>query len=256
MDVELLDPPPATRVAAVRASAVLELRQHTLLPGHRDAQVALFEREFVVSQEACGIDLVGHFRDLDDPDRFVWLRGFRSLPARADALAAFHAGAPWRRHREVANAILLDSDDVLLLRPSRPRGGFVLPARADADAACASGLVLVHLHPLRAASTPAFVAAFERHWVPMLWDEDVAVAATLATEPRACRPLTLPVRASTCVFAWVTRHPDLGHATRAQARIAQARRMRPALDAALAPHQSGPTRVLRLQPTPRSRLRG
>ena len=64
-------------------SNVVELRQYTLKSGQRDTLIALFEREFVESQEAVGIELIGTFRDLDDPDRFVWLRGFPTwLPAR------------------------------------------------------------------------------------------------------------------------------------------------------------------------------
>lgn len=256
MDLEMLDAPSPTRLAGLRASAVIELRCYTALPGHRDALVALFEREFLAPQEACGIELIGHFRDLDDPDRFVSLCGYRSMPARAEALAAFCSGPAWRRHHEAANATMREVDDVRLLRPCRPRGGFALPPRADADAETAAGLVLVHLHPLRALGASDFAAAFERHWVPMLWDQDIALAATLVNEHRGDPFPALPGGADTPVFAWVTRHPDPGHAQRAQDRIARARRLQPALDAALALHQAGPARVLRLQPTPRSRLRG
>ena len=62
---------------------VLELRQYTLRPGMRDVLIELFEREFVESQEALGMTLVGQFRDLDDPNRFVWLRGFADMTTRA-----------------------------------------------------------------------------------------------------------------------------------------------------------------------------
>lgn len=54
--------------------AVIELRRYRLHPGRRDELVALFERECVETREAEGIDLIGQFIDLDDPDRFVWLR--------------------------------------------------------------------------------------------------------------------------------------------------------------------------------------
>ena len=63
--------------------SVLELRQYTLHPGRRDDLIALFEREFIEPQEAAGIAVLGTFRDLDAPDRFVWLRGFADMPARA-----------------------------------------------------------------------------------------------------------------------------------------------------------------------------
>ena len=56
-------------------SPIVELRQYTLHPGKRDTLIELFDREFVETQEAVGIQVIGQFRNLDDPDQFVWLRG-------------------------------------------------------------------------------------------------------------------------------------------------------------------------------------
>src|SRR6201996_9475621 len=84
----------------------LELRQYTLHPGKRDTLIALFEREFVEPQEAVGTRIVGTFRDLDDPDRFVWLRGFADMAARADALGAFYGGPARQAHRGTAHAAM------------------------------------------------------------------------------------------------------------------------------------------------------
>ncbi|MFF2074748.1 NIPSNAP family protein [Kitasatospora sp. NPDC058162] len=95
---------------------IVELRQYTLHPGARETLIELFEREFVTGQEAVGITLGGRFRDLDDPHRFVWLRAFPDMAARRRALEAFYGGPVWRAHRDVANATMVDSDDVLLLR--------------------------------------------------------------------------------------------------------------------------------------------
>src|SRR6266568_2073756 len=95
---------------------VLELRQYTLYPGKRDVLIDLFEREFIESQEALGAQVIGQFRDLDNPDRFVWLRGFRDMDARLDALQSFYDGPVWKAHREEANATMADSSNVLLLR--------------------------------------------------------------------------------------------------------------------------------------------
>ncbi|MEU3192720.1 NIPSNAP family protein [Streptomyces sp. NPDC006992] len=69
--------------------AVIELRQYTLRPGRRDELVDLFEREFVESQEEVGMRVLGQFRDLDDPDRFVWLRGFPDMASRRRGLTEF-----------------------------------------------------------------------------------------------------------------------------------------------------------------------
>src|SRR5216117_1507283 len=105
---------------------IVELRQYTLHPGQRDVLIDLFDREFVESQEALGMKLIGQFRDLDNPDRFVWLRGFSDMSLRARALSDFYGGPVWKAHRDAANVTMIDSDDVLLLRPAAPGSGFSL----------------------------------------------------------------------------------------------------------------------------------
>ncbi|HMJ75802.1 MAG TPA: NIPSNAP family protein, partial [Iamia sp.] len=106
---------------------IVELRQYPLRPGTVDGFVELFDTHFVESQEEVGIQVLGTFRDVDDPDRFVWLRAFPDMASRRAALEAFYlAPAPaWRDHRTAANAAIADSDDVLLLTPEP---GWSLPA--------------------------------------------------------------------------------------------------------------------------------
>src|SRR5438093_12670003 len=105
---------------------IVELRQYTLHPGKRDVLIDLFDREFIEPHEAIRIRVIGQFRDVDNPDRFVWLRGFRNMASRAQALRDFYGGPVWKAHREAANATMVDSDNVLLLRPARPTLGFSL----------------------------------------------------------------------------------------------------------------------------------
>ncbi|MGW2400123.1 NIPSNAP family protein [Kitasatospora sp. NPDC001664] len=132
--------------------SIVELRQYTLHPGAREALIELFEREFVTGQQAVGIAVGGRFRDLDDPDRFVWMRAFPDMAHRRRALEAFYTGPVWQEHREEANATMLDSDDVLLL--SGP--GF-------APAPGAGEVLATVCHPTDAA---AFDAYAERHLGP------------------------------------------------------------------------------------------
>jgi hypothetical protein len=68
---------------------IVELRQYTLHDGQRDVLVNLFEREFVESQEALGMKVIGTFTDIDRPNRFVWLRGFLDMDSRLSGLSAF-----------------------------------------------------------------------------------------------------------------------------------------------------------------------
>jgi hypothetical protein len=107
---------------------VLELRQYTLKPGGRDTLIELFDRVFIDTQEAEGMRIAGVFRDLDRSDRLVWLRGFSDMTARARQLEQFYHGPTWKAHGKAAGATMVDSDNVLLLRPVRP---FSLPASPD-----------------------------------------------------------------------------------------------------------------------------
>lgn len=130
---------------------LVELRRYKLVPGMRERLVELFDRHFVDSQEACGMTVLGQFRDLDDPDRFTWMRGFPDMARRAAALTAFYGGQIWAEHRDAANATMIEFDDVHLLRPAGPGQGIaVAPARrADAGAAGPGGrgVVLAAIRP-------------------------------------------------------------------------------------------------------------
>lgn len=96
---------------------IVELRPYTLVPGRRDVLVELFDREFVESQEALGMRVLGTFRDLDREDRFVWLRAFEDMTTRLAGLTAFYSGPVWKEHGALANTTMVDVDDVLLLHP-------------------------------------------------------------------------------------------------------------------------------------------
>lgn len=112
--------------------SVYELRRYTLEPGRRDELIELFDREFVETQDAVGAHVVAQYRDLDDPDQFVWIRGFADMPTRLDALTTFYGGPAWKEHGAAASATMIDVGNVWLLRPVvAPRLESGSRARAD-----------------------------------------------------------------------------------------------------------------------------
>ena len=152
---------------------VVELRRYAMQPGKRDTLIALFERAFVDAQERCGMVPIGHYRDLDDPDAYVWFRGFAQFEERQVALERFYTSPTWFEHREAANATLLDTDNVLLLRNARPDSGFDLnglarPRGAAAQPAGRRSLVAVSIFMLDRAAGDDFVGAFEAGLLPAL----------------------------------------------------------------------------------------
>src|ERR1700722_15845065 len=142
--------------------AIVELRQYTLHPGRRATLVALFEREFLEPQEALGMTIAGEFAAIDQPHRFVWLRGFSDMTARRAGLEAFYGGPVWKAHRDAANATMIASDDVLLLHPARPGAGFaMLPERdavGDGGAGGAGGLYVANIALFREPVEGALLA--------------------------------------------------------------------------------------------------
>lgn len=237
---------------------ILELRQYTLHPGRRDTLVDLFEATFIESQEAVGIRVLGQFLDLDDPNRFVWLRGFSDMAQRAEALAAFYDGPVWRAHRDAANATMLDSDNVLLLRPTGPAAGFSVGlSRAaltggDGDTA---GIVTAAIHYLDAGAADAFAAFFSATMRPAIVRAGGSVLATLATEAAPNSFPRLPVREGEHVFLWFGGFADRAALTAYQAVLAEGGDWRQDAPASLLRRFMRKPETLVLAPTRRSLLR-
>lgn len=206
----------------ILSPAVVELRQYTLHPGRRDTLIDLFEREFVESQEAAGITLIGLFRDLDDPNRFVWLRGFADMEQRRQALAAFYDGPVWAAHREAANATMIDSDDVLLLQPHE------LPGQGGKPWTGGDRVLTFTVQTLDTALD-----------APALDHDGAEILAAWVTNPAENTFPRLPVREGERVLVWMTAYADEAAFVVASAGVSDA----------------GVMQRLRLAPTARSRVR-
>ncbi|MBX9466311.1 MAG: NIPSNAP family protein [Aquamicrobium sp.] len=187
-------------------TAVVELRQYTLHPGARDRLIDLFDREFVETQDACGMSVLGQFRDLDRPDRFVWLRGFSDMESRAIALASFYEGPVWASHRDAANATMIDFDDVLLLRPCEAGALGSLDPRHRPQASASSASVFEALIcPVQPGDLENFIAWYRDAFVPVLEVVGGEAVASLVTESSENTFPRLPVREGVSVFVTLMR---------------------------------------------------
>jgi len=237
---------------------VIELRQYAMQPARRDELIDLFEREFIEPQEAVGMHVIGQFRDLDAPDRFVWLRGFADMPVRAEALDGFYGGPTWKRHREAANATIIDSDDVLLLRPARTGSGFATPTtpRATSGSAAASaGLIEAVICTLDAPADAGFLERFERELAPRLQAAGADLIGVYVTESSANTYPRLPVREGEQVLVWFARFDDVHAHHRYEAALLADASWRNAVAQSLPHGLKQPPQRLRLSPTARSELR-
>lgn len=228
---------------------IVELREYILHPGQRDVLIELFDREFVETQEAVGMRVIGQFRDLDRPDRFVWLRGFADMPGRAAGLSAFYGGPVWKTHRDAANGTMIDSDNVLLLRAVLDP-----PAPAQRDTAGPGGLVLATIWSFAKPLEPGFSAALVGDLAPMLVAAGASLLGAFETEESPNNFPALPVRQGEHVFVWLAGFRDEEDCERGLAALEAS----PAWSAILARLQPGFSAIpqkLRLAPTSRSSLR-
>ena len=239
-------------------SHIVELRQYTLHPDARDTLIDLFDRELIESQEACGMSVIGQFRDLDRPDRFVWLRGFADMESRSKALAGFYGGPAWAEHRAAANATMIDFDDVRLLRPAFGGSVFDLDVRArpphrapDASAE----LIVATICPLPAGDTQPFAEWFHDHMQPLLEATGSRIVACLVTEASVNTFPQLPVREGEDVLVFISAFADAPAHARHQAAMSVTAGA-PQATALMRAKLTADPAVLRLQPTARSLLRG
>ncbi|MBB5872458.1 quinol monooxygenase YgiN [Allocatelliglobosispora scoriae] len=232
-------------MAATVGGMIYELRRYTLHPGARDTLIELFDREFVTSQQERGIRVVGQFRELDDPDRFTWIRAFPDMESRLRSLTEFYSGPVWQQHRDAANATMIDSDDVLLLRPI----GQEITEGADASPdALITATICLLTAPLTAESERTVTDRVQ----PLLAAAGAEPFALFTTEYSENTFPALPVRTGEHALVWLTRFENAGEHETVSTRLAAMAPWRAALDEL---GLLGDPMELRLTPTDRSLLR-
>ena len=237
---------------------IVELRQYTLHPGKRHVLIDLFEQEFIEPQEALGMKVIGQFRDVDNRNRFVWLRGFFDMESRARALQEFYTGPIWKAHREAANATMVDSDNVLLLRPASAASGFSFddsdrPARGSNEVSQA--LVAATIYYFDAPVDAGFVEFFEQTLKPALTDSGASILAYFVTENSENTFPALPVREGENVFVWFARFSDPATYELHGAALTRSPRWRDEISKELGRRLKRTPETVKLSPTARSLLR-
>ncbi|MCK1344502.1 NIPSNAP family protein [Bradyrhizobium sp. CW11] len=240
-------------------SPIIDFRQYTLYPGTRDAFIELFDKELVETQEAAGMRVIGQFRDLGDPNRFVWIRGFPDMPSRKNALVSFYEhSATWKTFSDRARSMMIDSTDALLLRPAREGSGFTLPppaARPLLESAIPAGLIVAMLFQLPAAADEALHDFFDRSVTPILVEAGASTLGSLVTEHSPNNFPRLALREGENVLATVLGFRDLTAYHTYLTALGRDGRWRTDAYPALVARINGRPQILRLGPTSRSQLR-
>jgi hypothetical protein len=245
----------ATRMESVqhlKDYQVVEFRRYVTSDGELAHFVKYFDTYFPEAFEQLGAMVFGQFTERGHPNHFTWLRGFRDINARPIVNAAFYYGPLWKEHRIKVNAILPDSDNVMLLRPLHPEHGIsVLPAVDPVtEERGAQGIVVAQIFAVKKGSEEAFAkqaeAAFAGYRI-----EGVHPAGVLVSLDVPNNFPQLPIRTDGPFLVWLGVVRD--NATldeRLAPRLAAAERTL----AASGLLRGAPERVV-MDPTPRSRLR-
>jgi hypothetical protein len=195
----------------------------------------------------------GVFSDVDRPDVFVWMRGFADMERRRDSLNAFYYGPAWRAHSAAANAMMIDSDDVLLLESAcagRSVADHVGPRPPQGATSVGSAEIDVAIHPVRPEDTESYLHRQVENLVPVQQRFGAHPLPPLKSLHAANTFPQLPVHEDRHVVVTLTRYDSSGAAAHMRDELAY----RGATDA-LDTLAIGPVQRLRLIPTPRSALR-
>jgi hypothetical protein len=151
---------PMETVKHLQDFQVVEFRRYTVAPGEREHFTRYFDTYFPEAFEQLGAMVFGQFHERADANHFTWLRGFKDINARPIVNSAFYYGPLWKEHRVKVNAILPDSDNVMLLRPARVDSGVtVLPAvEPVTEPDGAHGIVVAQVFPVDKGAEDAFAA--------------------------------------------------------------------------------------------------
>ena len=97
---------------------IVEVRSYRIKPGRRDEFIKLFETRAIPALRSHGMKILGPMLDLENPNKFVWLRSFPSLEERDRMKDAFYGGDLWKNELEAIAMPLLESYDVILCETS------------------------------------------------------------------------------------------------------------------------------------------
>ena len=224
----------------VPASTVVEFRPYVTQPGKRDAFVGLFDK-LTPELAAVGQHIHGQFRDVNDPSKVLWLRGYESMEQRGRALPAFYDGPTWKENRAAVNATLVDIGDVRLLKPvDGPT--FTLAKKMTA-------FMVATIYLLNTAAEDGFLRFWRERLAPAMAAAGAPSVAALSTEYSKDNFTRIPiVKAGEHAFVWFASYGSQDEYRLHQKTLASLPAWGP-VQAALAKHLASPVKTMELVPT-------
>ena len=98
---------------------IVEVRSYRVKPGKRDAFIEFFETRAVPALRSHGMKILGPLLDIENPNKFVFLRSFPSLEERERMKNDFYQSELWKNELKSIAMPILDSYDVILCETSK-----------------------------------------------------------------------------------------------------------------------------------------
>jgi hypothetical protein len=235
---------------------VVELRNYLLRDGATGDFMRYFEEHFLFSQRREGMHVLGQFEVVGEPSRFVWVRGFESMPARCRGLEGFYGGAFWQARRAAANAMILEHHDVHLLQPlgsiAALTGGLSLEDRAAEPPGAVhpdAGIVAVDFYRARPGALGHVTGLVEQRLAPARVMNGRRVLGHFVAELTPNDYPRLPVTQDPDLLVVVSAYADCGHYEKARAEES------PVAAGAIRGFLAGEVSTVLLRPTARSLMR-
>ena len=93
---------------------IVEVRSYRITPGKRDEFIEFFKTRSVPALQSHGMKVIGPLIDLENPNKFVFLRGFPSMQDLHRMKEDFYEGKLWKEELEAIAMPMLESYDVML----------------------------------------------------------------------------------------------------------------------------------------------
>lgn len=236
---------------------VLEIRNYLLQPDMREHFIDYFEANFITTLEAENMHVLGQFRLIGQPDHYVWMRAYENMQTRGDSLHAFYDGPVWKQHRSRTNGMLIDSDNVHLLRPLDDLADLtcgqnsrtVAAALADASISPETGLIGVDIYQAQADQRDDLIRHFDAQVAPAYRDLGIQIRGRFVAEMSTNTFPRHPAFQNEHEFVIITAYESEAAARELRAQA------EPVITQAFASLLDGSPETLLLSPTLRSPLR-
>jgi|ERR1700730_18600151 hypothetical protein len=97
---------------------IIEMRTYKTKPGRRSQFLEIFCSKSIPAHTEIGMNILGPFLSVEDPDTFFFMRGFPDLPSRELMKAKFYGGELWRRGLQDILLPMLETYDVVVVEDS------------------------------------------------------------------------------------------------------------------------------------------